>query len=71
MSFTLWTVACTGILKTTNPAWTRGPNGAGCTRQSTDGPVLGLRSRRALSPVPQRQCSKTADRCHDLACSRE
>jgi hypothetical protein len=67
MSFTLWTVACAGILKTTNPARTGGPNGAGCARQSTDGPVLGLRSRRALSPVPRAQCNKTAGRCHDRA----
>ncbi len=67
MSFTLWTVACTGLAETTNPARTSGPNGAGCAGQSTDGPVLGLRSRRALSPVPRRQCSKTGGPCHGRA----
>lgn len=64
MSFTHWTVACTGILQTTNPVGTSGPNGAGCTRQSTDGSVLGLHSCRALSPEPQLQCNKTAGPCH-------
>ena len=53
-SFSLGTVACEVIPKTEGLADAK-VRQARMHPQSTGGPVLGLRSRRALSPVPRPQ----------------
>ena len=63
MSFLLGTMACGVIPKTEGLADAR-VRQARMHPQSTDGPVLRLRSRRALSPVPRTQFEPTGFPCH-------
>lgn len=63
MSFSLWTMACEVIPKAEGLADAR-VRQARMHPQSTGGPVLRLRSRRALSPVPQGQVARRGFSCH-------
>ena len=58
MSFSLWAMAC-GVLPKAEGLADARVRQARMHPQSTGGPVLGLRSRRALSPVPREQCEPT------------
>ena len=61
MSFSLWAMACGVISKGLADTRVRQ---ARMHPQSTGGPVLRLRSRRALSPVPLKQFELTGSACH-------
>jgi hypothetical protein len=63
MSFSLWAMACGVIPKAEGLADAR-VRQARMHPQSTGGPVLRLRSRRALSPVPPDQFEPTDSSCH-------
>jgi hypothetical protein len=63
MSFSLGTMAC-GIIPIEEGLADARVRQARMHPQSTGGPVLRLRSRRALSPVPQHQCEPTPSSGH-------
>ena len=63
MSFSLWALACEVILQTKGlPQALSGQ--ARMHPQSKGGPVLGLHSCRALSPVPHPEHAGTSRTCH-------
>ena len=63
MSFSLWTLACGVIpqIKGLPQTWSRQ---ARMHPQSKGGPVLGLHSCRALSPVPRPEHEGASPTCH-------
>ena len=63
MSFSHWAMACGVIPKTKSLAQREGSPGR-MHSQSKDGPVLRLRSRRALSPAPPDQYERAQLACH-------
>ena len=63
MSFSLWTLAGKVIPKTKGLAHASARQ-ARMLPPSKGGPVLGLRSRRALSPGPPEQAARTELACH-------
>ena len=80
MSFSHWTLAC-GIIPKTKSLAQGHLRQAWMHPQSKDGPVLRLRSRRALSPGPREQLGRrpafcqvqnerTPDQCELKACAK-
>jgi len=63
MSFSLWALACEGILQPRGLPQTLSGQ-AWMHPQSKGGPVLGLHSSRALSPVPRPEHGGRGKACH-------
>ena len=63
MSFALWTLAC-GVSAQAQGLAHASVRQVWMHPQSKGGPVLGLRSRRALSPVPQPEHERRQPACH-------
>jgi len=63
MSFSLWALACVIILQPKGLPQTLSGQ-ARMHPQSKGGPVLGLHSCRALSPVPHQEHGEASRTCH-------
>jgi len=63
MSFSLWAMAC-GVIPKAKGLAHKTVRQARMHPQSTGGPVLRLRSRRAVSPVPQQPHEGRQRACH-------